>query len=175
MDDLGSIDSIQDIADVGIARWRRERPEIDTSGKQITARILNLAESSMIAMNANLARFGVKYSVYAVIATLRGYGPPYQATPTQLHNDLMITSGGVSNLLRKVEEAGFIQRFTDPADGRGTIVRLTEEGFKLSETTMLAQAEMEGKLTDMFTLEEKVVFAKFLKRMLVMNGIKRTA
>src|SRR6218665_3032379 len=122
------IDELSDIADVGIGYWQKERPELDTSGKAITGRILRLSEMFMSAMNANLTRFGVKYSSYAIVATLRAFGPPYRMSPTQLQNTLMITSGGVSNLIRKVESQGYIRRLVDPNDGRGTIVELTDEG-----------------------------------------------
>jgi DNA-binding MarR family transcriptional regulator len=61
-------------------------------------------------------------------------------SPSELRNTLLITSGGVSNILKKVEDLGYIRRLNDPGDGRGVIVELTEKGFALSETAMKAQA-----------------------------------
>lgn len=163
------LNDVPDIADIGIGYWRKERPEIDCSGKAITARILHLSEMMLTAMNANLNRFGIKYSSYAIIATLRSVGKPYSLSPTQLQNTLMITSGGVSNLIRKVESAGYVRRQVDPNDGRGVVVELTDLGFKLTEDTMVAQAEMERHLVRMFSADEQELLIQLLRRMLVVN------
>jgi DNA-binding MarR family transcriptional regulator len=158
-----------DIADLGIAMWRRERPEIDCSGKAVTGRILRLGEMFMAAMNRNMAQFGVKYSHYAIIGTLRAAGKPYRMSPTELYNTLMITSGGVSNLLKKVEDLGYVRRLTDTDDGRRVIVELTERGFELSEKAMLAQAELERRLVSCLARPEQENLAGLLRRLIFHN------
>jgi DNA-binding MarR family transcriptional regulator len=159
-----------DIADIGIAMWRRERPELDCSGKAITGRILRLGEVFVNAMNANMAdRFGVRYSQYAIVGTLRAAGKPYRMSPTELQNTLMITSGGVSNLLKRIEDMGYIRRLDDPIDGRGVIVELTEAGFALSEKAMAAQAELERELVAELSTEEQELMAGMLRRLIIAN------
>lgn len=158
-----------DIADIGMAMWRRERPEIDCSGKAITGRILRLSEIFMNAMNRNMSRFGIKYSQYAIVGTLRAVGKPYRMSPSELRNTLMITSGGLSNLLRKVELQGLIRRNDDPADGRGVIVELTQKGFELSESAMEAQAELERSLVAALSPEEQELLASMLRRLVLSN------
>jgi hypothetical protein len=59
----------RDIVDVGTAMWRRECPEIDCSGKEVTGRILRLSEMFLNDMNKNMAKFQFPFSVYAVVAT----------------------------------------------------------------------------------------------------------
>lgn len=159
-----------DIADIGIAMWRRERPELDTSGKAITGRVLRLAEVFMNFMNTNMSdRFGVRYSQYAIVGTLRASGKPYRMSPTELQNTLMITSGGVSNLLKRIEDMGYIRRFDDPIDGRGVIVELTDAGFALSEKAMAAQAELELKLVASLSTEDQELLAGLLRRLIIAN------
>ena len=158
-----------DIADIGIAMWGRERPEIDCSGKAITGRILRLSEFFMNAMNRNMIRFGVKYSQYAIIGTLRASGKPYRMSPSDLRSTLMITSGGLSNLLRKVEAQGFVRRVDDPTDGRGVIVELTQKGFELSEKAMIAQAELERTLVAALDPDEQEHMASMLRRLVLSN------
>lgn len=159
----------RDVADIGIALWHRERPEIDCSGKAVTGRVLHLGEIFMDAMNVNMEQFGVRYSHYAIVGTLRSIGKPYRMSPTELQNTLMITSGGISNLLRKVELRGFIRRLSDPSDGRGVIVELTDEGFALSEETMRAQAELERKLVGALTSQEQDALSLLLKKLILAN------
>lgn len=158
-----------DVADVGIAMWRKERPEIDCSGKAVTGRILRLGEIFMNAMNRNMAQFGVKYSHYAIVGTLRASGHPYRMSPSDLQNTLMITSGGLSNLLKRVEKLGYIRRLDDPFDGRGVIVELTEKGNELSETAMSAQAELERQLVSVLSQGEQELLSSMLRRLILSN------
>lgn len=162
-------DPEEDVADIGIAMWRRERPDIDCSGKAVTGRILRLAELFMTAMNRNMEQFGVRYSQYAIVGTLRAVGKPYRMSPSELRERLMITSGGLSNLLKKIEELGYIRRLDDPVDGRGVIVELTPAGFSLSEKAMAAQAETERALVAALSLDEQEALAKFLRRLVLAN------
>ena len=162
-----------DIADFSIEVWQRERPDLDASGKAITVRILRLAEMLLSSLNKDMARVGLKYSIYSIIATLRTSGAPapYQMTPTQLKSALVVTSGGLSNLLKETEALGLIKRSTDPNDKRGIIVELTKAGIDLCEQTMPMQVELEQYLVQMFTPEEKDALAMLLRKMILKNRI----
>lgn len=158
-----------DVADIGIAMWRRERPDLDCSGKAVTGRVLRLGDIFLNAMNRNMAQFGVRYSQYAIVGTLRAVGKPYSMSPSELQNTLMITSGGLSNLLKRVEEMGYIRRRNDPVDGRGVIVELTPAGFALSEKAMAAQADVERKLVSALSAEDQAKLASLLRRLVLAN------
>lgn len=159
-----------DATELRIALWRRERPDIDCSGKEVTGRILRLAEIFTMAMNANMAQFDIRFSHYAIVATLRAAGCPYRMSPTDIQNTMMITSGGVSNLLRKVELMGLVRRLDDPSDGRGVIVELTDKGLALSEATMRAQADAEHRLIGTLSPEEREALAALLKKLTLALG-----
>lgn len=159
-----------DVADIGIALWRRERPDIDCGGRAVTARMLRLADMFISAMNADMGRFGISYSHFLVVGALRAAGRPYRMSPTDLQNALMITSGGVSNLLRKVEALGLIQRLNHPSDGRGVIVELTDKGFALSESAMRTQADTERRLVGALSAQEQGALAELLKKLVLANS-----
>ncbi len=160
----------KDVADIGIAMWQRERPDIDCSGKAVTGRVLRLAEIFMVAMNENMAEFGVRYSQYAIVGTLRASGKPYRMSPSEMQERLMITSGGLSNLLKKIEEMGYIRRLNDPDDGRGVIVELTGAGFELSEETMAAQAATERALVAALSQDEQELLSSLLRRLVLAHS-----
>lgn len=164
---MRDIAALQDVADIGMAMWLRERPEIDCSGKAITGRILRLADIFMAAMDQNMTRFGVRYSQYAIVGTLRASGKPHRMSPSELQGRLMITSGGLSNLLKRVEKQGFIRRLDDPVDGRGVIVELTPAGFDLSEEAMVAQADVERALVSALPPEDQRIMADLLRRLVL--------
>jgi DNA-binding MarR family transcriptional regulator len=159
-----------DLVGRGMAQWRRQRPDIDCSGKAVIGRILSLQEIILRAVNTALAPHGVRYPVYAVLATLRVSGEPYRMSPSRLQATMLFTSGGVSNLLRRTEAQGYIRRLADPADGRGVLVELTQKGFALAEAAMADHAAVERRLCAMFSKEEQVGIAKLLNRMILLNG-----
>ena len=159
-----------DLVGRGMAQWRRQRPDIDGSGKAVVGRILHLQETILRAVNAALATHGVRYADYAVLATLRVAGEPYRMSPSRLQATMLFTSGGVSNLLRRVEKKGYVRRLADPADGRGILVELTEKGFALAEAAMADHAAVERRLCAMLSAREQDALAGLLSRMILLNG-----
>lgn len=159
-----------DIVGRGMAQWRRERPDIDCSGKAIVGRILRLQNVILGAVNPALERHGLRYPGYAVLATLRASGPPFRMSPSRLTATLLLSSGGTSNLLARLERAGWIRRLSDPVDKRGVIVELTESGRALADAAMPEHAAVERALVAMFGKEEQHAFAAMLSRMLVLNS-----
>lgn len=166
----GAHDPSFDIVGRGIAQWSRERPDIDCSGKAIVGRILRLQDVILRAVNAALEPHGLRYPAYAVLATLRASGPPFRLSPSRLTATLLLTSGGTSNLLARLERAGWIRRLSDPMDGRGVLVELTKAGRELADAAMPDHAAVERALVAMFTDEEQRTLAAMLSRMLVLNG-----
>jgi DNA-binding MarR family transcriptional regulator len=157
----------EDIADYSLVVWKRERPDIDSSAKRITGRILRLSEVFLNRFNAELAELGLTYSVYAILATLRTIGAPsYRMSPTQLKNTLMVTSGGLSNLLKKAEDYGYIRRTNDPDDRRGVVVELTRAGLTLCDRAMPLQAAAEQDLIRMLSAEQKDTVTDLLRQMM---------
>jgi DNA-binding MarR family transcriptional regulator len=151
----------------GIGRWRREFPEIDSSGKAVVGRLLHLHEVFLTAINRTLARHKLKYPSFAVLATLRVEGAPYRMSPKTLLDTLILTSGGLSNLLRRLEKAGHVRRMADETDGRGVIVELTEQGRRLVEPAMRDHAETERRLVAALSQEERQATARALGRMMI--------
>ena len=168
--DQPTVDPAFDIVGRGMAQWRRERPDIDCSGKAVVGRILRLQDVILRAVNPVLERHGLRYPAYAVLATLRASGPPFAMSPTRLTETLLLSSGGTSNLLSRLERSGWIRRRSDPVDGRAVIVELTEAGRALADRAMPDHAAVERALVAMFTAEEQRALAAMLSRMLVLNA-----
>ncbi len=164
-----------DIVGRGMAQWHRERPDIDCSGKAVVGRVLRLQEVILRAVNMTLERHGLRYPAYAVLATLRASGTPFRMSPSRLKETLLLSSGGTSNLLARLERTGWIARCADPLDGRAVIVELTEAGRLLVDRAMADHAETERALVAMFSQEEQQAFSSMLSRMLVLNSPPATA
>lgn len=132
----------------GMASWRRERPDIDCSGKAVVGRVLHLHDIILRAVDRTLVQHGLKYPTYAVLATIRVSGAPYRMSPSELLSSMLLSSGGLSNLLRRMEKDGFIRRTADKRDGRGVIVELTEKGIAAADASMADHAAIERQLCE---------------------------
>ncbi|MEU3512503.1 MarR family transcriptional regulator [Streptomyces longwoodensis] len=73
-----------------------------------------------------------------VLAALRAAGPPYQQRPKELAARLLLTTGGLSNVLRRLDARGLVLRIPDPSDGRSHNVQLTPEGVTVAQLTTAA-------------------------------------
>jgi DNA-binding MarR family transcriptional regulator len=151
----------------GMQRWLREFPDIDCSGKAIVGRLLHLNEVFQSAINQTLAGHRLKYPSFAVLATLRVQGAPYQMSPKGLLDTLILTSGGLSNLLRRLEKAGHVRRMADEMDGRGVIVELTEKGRLTVEPAMRDHAETEQRLVALLSGEERTMLGSALGKLML--------
>lgn len=153
----------------GMAQWRDARPDIDGSGKAVVGRILHLNDIIMRAVDKKLARHGIKYPVYAVLATIRVSGAPYRMSPTELLSTLLVTSGGLSNLLRRMEADGYVTRTADKRDGRGVIVELTAKGIALADASMADHAAVERDLVECLPRELQETVARALGLMITVT------
>lgn len=156
----------EDRVGAGMQRWRREFPDIDCSGKAIVGRLLHLHDVLLNEINRALAPHGLKYPAYAILATLRVNGAPYQMSPKSLLNTLILTSGGLSNLLRRLEADGLIHRTANDSDGRGVVVELTKAGKRRVEPAMRDHAAAERRLIASLSRQQQNVMSEALKRMM---------
>lgn len=147
-------------------RWRREFPDIDCSGKAVVGRLLHLNERLLKVINQRLATHQLKYPAFAILATLRVEGSPYRMSPKALLDALILTSGGLSNLLRNLENQGLIRRMADETDGRGVIVELTEEGRRIVEPAMRDHARAELEIVKTLSKAELSVTAEALRKLM---------
>lgn len=158
---------LEDRVGSGMRRWRREFPDIDCSGKAVVGRLLHLREVFLAAIDRTLAKHRLKYPAFAVLATLRVQGAPYRMSPKALLDSLILTSGGLSNLLRRLEKAGHIRRMADEMDGRGVIVELTAQGRRVVEPAMRDHALTERRLVAMLSSAEQQQVGRALARLML--------
>lgn len=151
---------------MGMARWRREFPDVNCSGKAVVGRMLHLNEIFLAAINRNLARHRLKYPAFAVLATLRVEGAPYRMSPKALLDALILTSGGLSNMLRKLEQQGYVRRMADETDGRGVIVELTEKGRQVVEPAMRDHARTELEIIAALSRQDQSAMVDAMRKLM---------
>jgi DNA-binding MarR family transcriptional regulator len=159
--------SRRDHVDQIVDLWSLQRPDLDVSPMGVIGRISRLSRFLEHSIAELLARHGLNESQFAVLAALRRIGPPHCLSPTDLYNSLLVSSGAMTNRLRRLEEAGLVERIPDPRDGRSLLVALTGKGHDLIDRAVEAHTANEHRLLAALTPEDRAALTDLLRRLLL--------
>jgi DNA-binding MarR family transcriptional regulator len=154
-------------------QWAKELPDLDTEPMAILGRAMRLTNMVRPSIEATFAGYGLDRGEFDVIATLRRSGPPYRLTPTEMYGLLMISSGGLTHRLVRLEKAGLIRREPSPDDGRSMLVALTEAGVALAEKAFRKDMASEATFLDPLSTRERETLAGLLRKLIL--GIENRA
>jgi DNA-binding MarR family transcriptional regulator len=157
----------QDHVDQIVEQWRLQRPDLDVSPMGIIGRMSRLSRFLEHSIAEVLARHGLNESQFAVLAALRRAGPPNCLSPTDLYNSLLVSSGAMTNRLRRLEEAGLVKRVPDPRDGRSLLVALTRKGHRLIDQAVEAHTANEHRLLAPLGPGDRKVLTDLLRGLLL--------
>ncbi len=127
--------------------WKRRRPDLDTSALAVVSRILRAARHLQAELDAIATSYGLSHQGDLDALTELYLGDQDRGlTPTELAEALLLTGGGMTVRLHRLEEAGLITRHPNPHDRRGVLVRLTSTGTHLVEHGLptVANAQANG-------------------------------
>ena len=156
-----------DRADKAVQQWARERPDLPTLPMAIFGRLSDASERALRDhMNPLFAEAGLQPGEFDVLATLRRSGDPYMLSPTQLYEALMISSGGMTNRLDRLEHAGLVARQPDPNDRRGKLIALTDSGARVIDETIGRHVANEERLLSVLTPAEQEKLNALLKKLI---------
>lgn len=88
---------------------------------------LRAGTTSALALEAALADTGVSHSEYDVLVNV-ATGPRDGLRPTELAERVLITKSGLTRLLDRLVERGYIERRACASDRRGQLIVLTSDG-----------------------------------------------
>ncbi|MFI8927642.1 MarR family winged helix-turn-helix transcriptional regulator [Streptomyces sp. NPDC053474] len=144
-----------DAVDAIIDQWASVRPELETTPMEIYGRVYRVAQAVGDRVEKAYREVGTTRGEFDVIATLRRHGEPYTLSPRQLSATLMLTTGGMTGRLDKLERAGLLRRSPDPNDRRGLQVTLTDAGRELVDRAVVAGLEAQRAALGAAGLDEK--------------------
>lgn len=148
-------------------QWAKELPDLDTEPMAILGRAMRLTNMVRPSIEATFAGYGLDRGEFDVIATLRRSGPPYRLTPTEMYSLLMISSGGLTHRLVRLEKAGLIRREPSPDDGRSMLVALTDTGFVLAEKAFRKDMANELGFLAPLSAKERETLAGLLRKLIL--------
>ncbi|MET8911285.1 MarR family transcriptional regulator [Micromonospora sp. NPDC004551] len=137
-----------DDVDLIVEQWRRERTGMRPEPMAVFGRIYRLARLVGDRQEKVYAGWGIGRGEFDVLAALRRSGAPYTLAPKALAASLMLTSGGMTGRLDRLERAGLVRRAPDPADRRALRVSLTDAGRRVAEESAEAGLEVQRRILD---------------------------
>ena len=97
--------------------------------------------------------YDLLHSHIDVLASL--YFDGNSLSPTDLYDAIVFSSGGMTKVLKKLEERNLIKRETSTKDKRSMLISLTQEGKDLIENCMIEVAKQKEKKFSILTQKEK--------------------
>jgi DNA-binding MarR family transcriptional regulator len=158
--------SRRDPVDAIIDQWAAVRPDLDTRAMEVFGRVHRLSRAIGDRMEKAYAPFGISRGEFDVLATLRRSGEPYTLSPRQLSATLMLTTGGMTGRLDKLERAGLLRRSPDPHDRRALQVTLTEKGLRLTDEAVGAGLAVQTEALSALDDEQAGHLADLLRELL---------
>ncbi|SHK97737.1 MarR family winged helix-turn-helix transcriptional regulator [Actinacidiphila paucisporea] len=155
-----------DAVDAITGQWAVERPEIDTLAMAVFGRVYRIARAMGDRMEAEYLRYGIGRGEFDVLGTLRRAGAPYTLSPRELSATLMLTTGGMTGRLDKLERAGLLVRAPDPHDRRGLRVSLTERGITVVDEALVAGLAVQQAALSALEPDEAEALDALLRRLL---------
>ncbi len=140
---------------------------MDTAAMQLVGQLGTVAQlMARDWLNPLFAEHGLQPGEFDVLATLRRSGAPYALTPTALYEAAMLSSGGMTNRIDRLEAAGLIERQKHPTDRRGVLVALTSRGLALIEQLVLLHVENERAMLSPLNADEQRQLDQLLAKLL---------
>ncbi len=147
-------------------QWRGEMPSLDLLPMEVVGLLKATTAIARTSLESFCREHGLQLGEFDVLATLRRAGAPYSLAPTQLFRDMMITSGGMTNRLDRLEKAGLIRRAPNPEDRRGTLVSLTPKGLDLITHVIPQHVDNEAALLSPLDRKEQEQLRALLGKLL---------
>ena len=111
----------------------------------------------------SLYNFGLLRSDSDVLVTL--FFNNKVLSPTELYEAMLFSSGGMTKVLKRLEEKGLISRIPSSIDKRSLLVQLEEKGEVLIKQALLSIAEYQSQFLSILEDTEKVVIENAFKKL----------
>jgi DNA-binding MarR family transcriptional regulator len=161
----------RDHVDEIVTQWRRERPDLDVAPLALFGRLFRVVHLADAALGPEFAKHGLQPGWFDLLAALRRSGAPYELNPTELMRATLISSGGITKRLDRLEEAGLVERRPDPEDRRGTRVRLTRRGRAVIDRAIEVHVANEGRLLGPLSAADRRALDDLLRSLL--SGLEK--
>jgi DNA-binding MarR family transcriptional regulator len=150
-----------------IEAWAERDPGLDTRPLEVVARLRLCNAHLERAIVTALQPLGLGLGEFDVLNTLRRRGDKEGIKPTDLARSALITSGGMTSRLDRLERHGLIERMPDPGDRRGVLVQLTQRGERLATESLHVVLAADEAFVEPLSQPQRDSVATALKKLLL--------
>jgi DNA-binding MarR family transcriptional regulator len=108
--------------------WNSQRPV-----SRVFRNIMLISRFCNEVIEQTAKKHGLQPGEFLVVMTLMRVGGNEGLRPTELYNQLLVTSGAITKRIDRLDEMGLIERLTSKRDRRSSPVRLTAKGLKIGQ------------------------------------------
>jgi DNA-binding MarR family transcriptional regulator len=145
--------------------WTRERPDLDFTPLQVLSRVGRLARHLERARRTAFGASDLELWEFDVLSALRRAGAPYQLSPKALLQQTLVSSGTMTNRIDRLVERMLVERRTDPNDGRGILVVMTERGRDRVDSAISLLLQGESELLDGLSQADQDRLSSLLRKL----------
>lgn len=138
---------------------------VDPLVEGISDRIAVVNRRFMLRSKETLDRHGITWRDWQVLTNLLLAGET-PVSPSDLSSRLMVTTGAMTNVLDRLEQAGLTRRVRNPHDRRSVIVEATEAGAALWHVAVNELGEQEAEMVRALSRREQEQLNRLLRKLL---------
>ncbi len=143
--------------------WAERLPDVDVTPLEVMSRLRRVSLRLGRIRAGAFATAGLASWEFDVLAALRRTAEPHELSPAQLIQRTMISSAAMTNRIANLVESGCVERQSNPRDGRGVIVRLTEEGRVRVDAAMTELIRREALALSVLSPDDVAALARVLR------------
>lgn len=149
-----------------VNHWKEYNPNLDVSGTEIIGRIVRINSLTSLVIDKNMGRFDLAVGEFDVLAALLRE-PSKQLTSKQIQELVLISSGGLTNRIDRLEKRHLIVRQPNPNDRRSSLITLTTDGETLVNQILSSHLDIERSFIQCLTESEQQQLKTLLQKLLV--------
>jgi DNA-binding MarR family transcriptional regulator len=152
-----------DEVDLLIQAWSERLPDVDVTTLEVMSRLRRVSIRLSRIRSGAFATAGLASWEFDVLAALRRTDAPHELSPAQLIQRTMISSAAMTNRIAHLVESGYVERQSNPRDGRGVLVRLTDDGRARADAAMTELIRREERALSVLSPDEIRELARVLR------------
>ncbi|WP_420548509.1 MarR family winged helix-turn-helix transcriptional regulator [Curvivirga sp.] len=150
-----------------LKRYEENWPEMALPESEAVVTLMRLNDIMTEATNQTIHSLDISHLAFEVLVTLRSYPAPHQVSPTDLYKSVLCSSGGMTKVLKSLEDDGYISRMDNLDDKRSKLVQLTATGITKAEEVMEAVCQGDKAFFTNALDDEEIKSLNKLLRLLV--------
>ena len=147
---------LENLIDETIQTWSEQRPDLNFASMELSLKLNSIVRTVSDEIAQQIDDLGINLGEFDVLATLRRHGRGAKLTPKEISAATFVTPSGLTNRLSRLEKMGLISRQSDPADGRGALIKITAAGKRVADRGIeIVVATQDRYMNDLSTQMKK--------------------